>query len=329
MLQYRKVVISDVAQKAVKMALNEGEITRGPYIEMVEDRMKDITGCEYAVAVSSGTMALTLAMEAMVGKFEDENERAPTVAVPDLGFVVDGSVPHSLQLPIVYTDIEMKSWVMSDKYAAIMSDIAIAIHLGGVMAPKLKKPTVYDSAHRIGKCPGVTSIFSFHPSKIISGAEGGCVTTDDKGIADYVRAMRMFGFVDGKRYIEHGMWGYKGMMTNLSAILIFYGLEQLEWILDMRAWVRDLYNERLGLKNEGLGMYMVPVANPNDPTLLGNGFIWHYPRTLSEQFEEDATPLMNAYWATRHLISAPFHEFMTEAEIDEAVELLQGKVIQL
>lgn len=330
MLQHRKVVVSGEVRNEINEALSRGELTKGPYIELVEEKMREITGCKYAVAVSTGTMALQLALEGMAGSQLEERSTPITISVPDLGFVVDGSIPCELGWDVVFSDVEKDRWVVQ-KENVLRSpvDMVLAIHLGGVEAPTFDLPTVYDSAHRIGKCPGVTSIFSFHPSKIVSGIEGGCVTTDDEAVYQIAKSFRFFGFEDGKRYIEDCVYGYKGNMTNISAILIYHNLCNLGWNLARREEIRDYYNAQLGLKNEGLGMYMVKVENPDDVILSSNGFVRHYPKTLSWQFNPgvDKVVLENAYYASQHLISVPFHEYLTNEEMNEVVQLLQGKLI--
>lgn len=327
MLKHRKVVVSEWARAEVNKALEQGELTMGPYIEKVEEKMREITGCKYAVAVSTGTMALQLALEAAMQNIEINGEN-PMVAVPDFSFVVDASVPSSLGWDIFFVDVERNSLVIQKQVAEMMDvDIVLAVHMAGVEAPKFDIPVVYDSAHRIGRCPGVTSIFSFHPSKIISGIEGGCITTDDVRIYEFAKKMRCFGFENGERYIEDGAYGYKGMMSNIQAIVIYSNLLQIVSIMQRRQVILEMYNSAFGLQNEGLGMYMVPVKDPDDAVLRNNGFVRHYPRTLSRQFHGTFVMQGNSKYACDHLISVPFHENLTYEEITHVIQLLEGKIL--
>lgn len=327
MIKFREIKIEKDAIDEVVKALAEGKLTVGPYVEVVESLMQCISGCRYAVAVSSGTMALKIALQCMgIG-------RGDKVVVPDITFVSCANAVKELGGIPVFAEVDPRTFVLTEETVkrAIWQNggakAIMAVNLAGVEVKGLEKlglPVLYDAAHFMGNMFGRTSCFSFHPTKIVSGIEGGCITTEDPAIYERAKRLRNFGFKDSTRELVEP--GYKANLTNISAILIAFQLSKIGKTLDDRAAVRDLYNIEFGLRNEGLGMYPVLVDDPDK--FMAIGAIRHYPKTLSEMYSNVAYNY-TAREISRHLISLPFHEFVTAAEMEKIINAVKPHLITL
>lgn len=309
------------------MALAGGEYVSGPYVRKVEEKMKEICNAQQAIAVSSGTMGLKIALDAMGIKPGD------MVIVPDITFVACATVVLELNAIPVFVDVDMETYVMDemstlkavtihgDKIKAIM-----AVRLGGEPIPDwvygLRIPVLIDSAHSMDPLDekAVAAVYSFHPSKIVSGTEGGCIVTNSAGDAETARRLRTFGFQEGTRIAVE--MGYKAYMNNISAILIWHNLMILNTNLVRRAQLRNRFNEKLGLNRRGLGMYMVMVPEP-DKLCEAVGAIRHYPMPLS-LMTTGAALNEKAFKICNFLVSLPFHEWMTDDDVDILCATIQG-----
>lgn len=335
-MKYRKVKVSDGAIKSITLELQMGRLVSGPYIEKVEEQMRNITGAPYAIAVSSGTMALEIAMKAMgVNKYSN-------VIMPDITFVSCVSSVIHLGAEPFYAEVNAKDFLLD--YADVSRIIdkldkteredtfIMDVNLGGASNLKLEKEfkgakIIRDCAHTVMYVPEGTTCFSFYPTKVVSGIDGGCITTDDYMVYKKAKILRNFGFIPSTRIAsEHG---YKANLTNISAALIYHNLVDVRTNLGTRDSVRQQYNKEFDLENIGLGMYMVLVDNPDEVCRKLNGqAIRHYPETLSYMFDKKRKN-KNAEFIADHLISLPFHEFMLSDEVDEVIKVVKKYLIHL
>jgi len=324
---FREIKTPPNLQHEMFVAIEKGEYASGPYVERVEKRMMEITKAEQAVAVSSGTMGLKIALDAMGIRPGD------MVIVPDITFIACATVILELSAIPVFVDVDPVTFVLDelstvravaqhgDKIKAVM-----AVRLGGHPIPEwvygLGVPVIVDSAHSMDPLPekAVACVYSFHPSKIVSGIEGGCIVTNSAGDAERARQLRCFGFAHGSRIAT--MLGYKAYMTNLSALVIWHNLAVLDENLAKRKHLRDMFNHKLGLNNEGLGMYMVLAENW--PRVCATvPAIRHYPMPLSMM--TTGAPLNpQALSVCQHLVSLPFHEWLTVDDVDLICDTITG-----
>ena len=317
-MKFREIKVSDEASAQMDIEIRQGRLSSGPFIEKLEREFKDRIGSKYPVAVGSGTMALKIALDAIVcpGDY---------VIVPDITFVACTNVIQELGCEPVYVDVDSKTYMLNEqsvkkamekypKIAAIM-----AVRLAGEEIPDwvyyLGIPVLVDSAHSMAKhdSRAQATCYSFYPTKIVSGIEGGMIATNSEGMAKKYRVLRSFGFTEGTRIAQEV--GYKGNMTNISACLIYYNLRDLGANLTRRKEIRDTYNKAFGLKRTGLGMYLVEVDNPDEVCDLIPA-IRHYPMVLSEMFGEEVHTL-NAKMIVQKLISLPFHEHLVDNDVKE------------
>lgn len=316
-MKFREIRISDEAKAAAAAAIAAGQLVSGPWIERVEEKMKQIAGTRHAIAVGSGTMALKIALDAAGIQPGD------VVIVPDITFIACATVVLELSALPVFVDVDpdtlMPNRESIERAIAQYGDrvkVIMAVRLGGEEVPEwiyeMGRPVLIDSAHSMSSIPmkAFAVCYSFYPTKIISGIEGGCIATNLEALASRARRLRLFGFPDGSRKALE--LGYKANMSNVSAALISYELDRLGNIIDARSAIRDYFNAEFSLKRTGIGMYMVLVDDP-DAIAAQIPAIRHYPAPLSLQILNGAHNA-NANWISQHLISLPFHEWINQQD---------------
>jgi perosamine synthetase len=240
---------------AVVEVLRSGWITTGPKAAEFENAFAAFLGVRHAIAVSSCTAALHLALDA-IGLQEDDE-----VLLPALTFTATAEVVTYFKARPVLVDCEPGSFTIDPKAADAKvtprSRSIIPVHLAGHpcnmadirgVADRHGLTVIEDAAHAfpakykgqyIGTLSPITA-FSFYATKTLTTGEGGMITTDDDRLAARMRSMRLHGMnADAwKRYSLAGSWrydvaeaGYKYNLTDLQAAL---GLTQLAKSLVMR-----------------------------------------------------------------------------------------------
>ena len=207
---------------AVARVLDSGWLTQGPQVEAFEQGFADLVGCRHALAVSSGTAALELAVRALKLAPGDE------VIIPGFTFpatahsvLINGMVP--VVVDVIPTTFNMDP-VAVERAIGPRTRALMPVHQFGLMADMTPLRAlaaahglqiVEDAACAIGaRSPaglsgavGDAACFSFHPRKTITTGEGGIITTDDDDLAERVRLQRNHGMrpgPDGIRFTEPG-----------------------------------------------------------------------------------------------------------------------------
>ena len=225
----------------------------GKYIDTFEAEFAKFCEAKYAVAVSNGTVAIHLALEALgIGEGDE-------VIVPDLSFVATAnSVLHARATP-VFADIDPYNFCLDP--AVIESLITprtkaiMPVHLYGHpadmkaicdIADKHQLLVIEDAAEAHGAMAygkkvgswGHCATFSFYGNKNITTGEGGMITTNDESFYQKCRHMRDHAMSKEKRY-WHTMVGYNYRMTNIQAAI---GCAQLERVMDIMAKKEEIFS---------------------------------------------------------------------------------------
>jgi len=239
-------------------------ITQGPAIDEFEKNFKQKIGCKNAVAISSGTAALHLAMLGLGIKRGDEVITTPlTFAATANAALYCGAKP-------VFADIDKETMNVSPneiKKKITKKTKAIApVHFTGLpcdlteiyeIAEKHGLRVVEDAAHALGaKYRGNTigsksdvATFSFHPVKHITTGEGGIVATHDDKLAESVRALRTHGIVRDPKYSAEKPWfyemkwlGFNYRITDIQASLGSSQLKRLDSLVNRRNEIAEKYD---------------------------------------------------------------------------------------
>lgn len=247
--------------------LKSGWITTGPKTKRFEEEMKKYTGCKHAIALSSCTAALHLALVALGIKEGDEVITSP-VTFPSTANVII----HCGAKP-VFADIDKKTLNIDpnkiEQKITKKTKAIIAVDLAGQpceydkirkIAQKYDIPIIEDAAHSIGaeyagKKIGTlnkATCFSFYPIKNITTGEGGLLATDDDKLAETARIYSLHGMsknawqrysAKGSPYWETVAPGYKYNMTDIQAAIGLHQIKKLDDFIDKREKYAKMYKD--------------------------------------------------------------------------------------
>jgi dTDP-4-amino-4,6-dideoxygalactose transaminase len=235
MISISRPQIGEEEKAAVMKVLESGQLAQGPRVQEFEEKFAAWTETKYAVATSSGTTALHVALLAHgIG----EGDEVITTA---FSFIASANCILYANARPVFADIEAQYYMIDpndiEKRITPKTKAIIPVHLFGQMsdmepiyaiAKKHNLAIVEDAcqshgAKLNGKSVGAwgTACYSFYPTKNMTTIEGGMITTNDPAIAERARLIRNHG--SPKRYL-HEMLGFNFRMTDLQAAI---GLAQL------------------------------------------------------------------------------------------------------
>lgn len=221
-----------------------------PPVEDFEKLFAQYHDAAFGIAVSSGTMALELAMHALGIGPGDE------VIVPAHSFIATATAVCRVGGVPVFVDIEADTFNIDPvRVVEGLSDATkamIPVHFGGVMADMDRLGSVAtdcgsfvieDAAHAHGaewfgtRAGGLGTIgtFSFQNSKAMTAGEGGILITNDKDLAGRARSITNAGRLPGKGWFEHFEVGTNLRMTAMQAVLLGSQLERLQDQIRLRA----------------------------------------------------------------------------------------------
>jgi dTDP-4-amino-4,6-dideoxygalactose transaminase len=244
--------------------LKSGWITTGPKTQRFEEKFRNYIGSAHALAVSSCTAGLHLALAALGVGAGDE------VITSTLTFCATANVIIHLGATPVLADIKDDLNIDLEEVTRRITPKTrsiIPVHIGGHpcnmdallrIARENNLFVVEDAAHAVGarykgRKIGTLSeaaAFSFYPIKNMTTAEGGMVTTNREDLAEKMRVLSLHGISKDawKRYTDKGSWyyevleaGYKYNMTDLQASLGIHQLDKLEDFIKTRKRYADIF----------------------------------------------------------------------------------------
>ena len=253
--------------------LDSGMLSIGKTVQEFEQAFAQYTGAKYAIAASSGTTALHLALKASGVQAGDK------VLTTPFSFVATAnSILYSGAIP-VFCDVEDKTFNMDpDKIEQYLESTPgikalLIVHLYGhpcdmdkimALVEKYNLILIEDAAQAHGAkfrgrhvgTFGKSGIFSFYPTKNMTTSEGGMVITNDDDVYTELKLLREHGDTGG---YDHKVLGYNYRMTNISAAIGLGQLEKLDRFNQARAENAAYYYEHL----KGLDWLELPVVKEN------------------------------------------------------------------
>ena len=381
MIPYGRQDISEADIQAVVDVLRSDFLTQGPAVPAFENCLAAYCGASHAVAVNSATSALLIACLALdVGPGD-------IVWTSPITFVASANCALYCGASIDFVDIDPRTYNMSvEQLEAKLAHVAqhgklpkvvIPVHLCGqpcdivaihALAQQYGFKIIEDASHAIGgkyrdeligncRYSDIT-VFSFHPVKIITTAEGGMAMTNDAQLAKRMQLLRSHGITrdvnemthapDGPWYYQQIDLGYNYRMTDLQAALGLSQMQRLDEFVSKRHAIANRYDQLLaGLPvtapwqhpdgYSGLHLYVIRLKRDKigkthrqvfERLRAANiGVNLHYipvhcqPYYEGLGFKAGYCPEAEQYYA--EAISLPMYPGLTEAQQDRVVEALR------
>ena len=327
--------------QAVAEVLETGMLTMGPKVPEFEALLARACGVEHAVAVSSGTAALHLAVLAL-GLEPGDEVLVPAYTFPATANVValSGARPVLVDVDPHTLNLDPAKLEVGPRTKAIL-----AVHLFGrpVAWGALPEgvPVIEDAAGALGAswrgrpCGslGALGCLSVHPRKIVTTGEGGAVTTSDEELADASRRLRNHGW---KTLGDLPAPGFNYRISDVLCALGIPQLQRLEELHAARSRIAAGYTERLRELVEtpsaaegdvhGWQAYVVLTDRRDEAlaALRADGIeaqIGTYALHRLGAYA-DQGPFPGADAAFERALALPFHTRITEADQDRVADLL-------
>ena len=277
-IRYGQQDINQDDVDAVVSVLRSVNLTQGPAIERFEEGVRLAVNARHAVAVNSATSALHIACMALDLGPGDWLWTTPNT------FVASANCALYCGASVDFVDIDPQTYNLSPdaleaklleaEKAGRLPKIVVPVHLAGqpcdmaaihALGAKYGFRIIEDASHAIGgsyrnepigncRYSDIT-VFSFHPVKIITSAEGGMAVTNDDDLATRLSLLRshgitrepdlMTGPMDGPWYYQQVALGYNYRMTDLQAALGVSQLSRLGEFVARRHEIAARYNDLL------------------------------------------------------------------------------------
>ncbi|MBI4722734.1 MAG: DegT/DnrJ/EryC1/StrS family aminotransferase [Candidatus Stahlbacteria bacterium] len=263
----------------INESLSTGQLTLGKYVKQFEQEFASYIGTKYAVAVSSGTSAIEIAMRIFFANPDLSGEvKGKEVIVPtNTFFATPAAVLHAGGI-VKFVDTERETFAINvdGLKEAITPNTAgvIVVHIGGIISPNIyeikeicKERGLFlfeDGAHSHGSALdnikagafGDAGSFSFFPTKVITSGEGGMIVTNSETIRDEALIYRDQGKMDPAANL-HGRLGYNWRLSEPHAIIGVTQLRRLDEFIEARNRIAKIYDKGLeGIR--GISVVKVP-----------------------------------------------------------------------
>ena len=258
----------------VKKCLNTGWISsEGSFVKLFEKNFAKYINRKYAIAVSSGTAALDIALKSLNLKKNYE------VIIPAFSIISTALCVLKLGLKPVLVDCDLYNWNMKPddvlKKISKKTRAIIITHIYGFpvdmkeiirVCNKKNIKIIEDSAEVIGqkykkrKCGtfGDLSTFSFYANKHITTGEGGMILTNNNKYFQKSTSLRNLCFGGEKDRFNHDDIGWNYRLTNIQAALGCGQLENISWIIKRKREIGKMYHSLLKSNSK---IYIQPLTN--------------------------------------------------------------------
>jgi len=385
MIPYGRQDISQADIDAVLDVLKSDFLTQGPQVPRFEQCVARHVGASHALAVNSATSALHIACLALGLGPGDRLWTTP------ITFVASANCGLYCGADVDFVDIDPRTYNLCPQALARkleqaeregrLPKVVVAVHLCGqpcdmqaihALAQRYGFKVIEDASHAIGgkyrdefigncRYSDIT-IFSFHPVKIITTAEGGMVLTNDAELANRMALLRSHGITrdpaqmtheaDGPWYYQQIDLGFNYRMTELQAALGNSQMERLDQFVARRHQLASRYDDLLADlpvttpwqhpdSYSGLHLYVIRLQLDKITSThrqvfealreQGIGVNLHYipvhtqPYYQRMGFRQGDYPEAERYYA--EAISLPMFQTMTEAQQDEVVSALKEALL--
>jgi UDP-4-amino-4,6-dideoxy-N-acetyl-beta-L-altrosamine transaminase len=380
MIPYGRQDITQADIDAVVGVLQSDFLTQGPMVPRFEQQVAQHVGATHALAVNSATSALHIACLALGLGPGDRLWTSPVT------FVASANCGLYCGAQVDFVDIDPRTYNLCPQALSrkleqaeqegTLPKVVVAVHLCGqpcdmqaihALAKRYGFKVIEDASHAIGgkyqgefigngKYSDIT-VFSFHPVKIITTAEGGMVLTNDADLANRMALLRSHGITrdpdqmthesDGPWYYQQIDLGFNYRMTELQAALGVSQMERLDQYIARRHQLAERYDDLLASlpvttpwqhadSYSGLHLYVIrlqleKIAKTHREVFeslreQGIGVNLHYipvhtqPYYADMGFKPEDFPGAQNYY--REAISIPMFQTMSNEQQDQVVAAL-------
>ena len=381
MIPYGRQDITQTDIDAVVGVLQSDFLTQGPMVPRFEQSVAQHVGATHALAVNSATSALHIACLALGLGPGDRLWTTP------ITFVASANCALYCGADVDFVDIDPRTYNLCPQALALkleqaeregtLPKVVVPVHLCGqpcdmqaihALSQRYGFKIIEDASHAIGgKYQGEfignsrysdITVFSFHPVKIITTAEGGMALTNDEALANKMALLRSHGITrdpaqmtreaDGPWYYQQIDLGFNYRMTELQAALGVTQMERLDQYVARRHQLARRYDDLLtGLpvtapwqhadSYSGLHLYVIRLQLDKIQKThrqvfealreLGIGVNLHYipvhtqPYYERMGFKPDDFPQSQTYY--QEAISIPMFQTMSDEQQDEVIQALK------
>ena len=335
MIKYASPHVTEADIRAVDEVLRSGFLTQGKVVPRFEKEVARYVNARYAVAFNSATTALYSAYKA-VGIVGDTS-----VATTPISFVATANMLKVLGAKVWFQDRQV-----------ITGDFVVPVHYAGRPFRFYGKTVVEDGSHALGSVVegkkvgcclrSSITVFSTHAIKNITTGEGGIATTNQKDLAELLRATRDHGRVNR----ECTSFGWNFRMTEIQGALGRSQLSRINTMRDMRQDIFDFYNKNLAgyvvtpeERSEPTFWHLYPIHAKNQTArdklrayLRRRGIetqihykpIYLEPAYQADGYEEGLCPQAERFWQTE--LSLPMHCGLSDKELRHIVDCVRRGV---
>ena len=304
--------------------------SEGPFVKQFEQKMSATVGRKHGVAVTNGTAALEIAVQALELKPDDE------VIVPTFTIISCAEAITRVGAKPVLVDCDKRTFNMHvedvEKRITTKTKAIMVVHLYGLpvdidpilhLAEEYGLKVIEDAAEMHGQtykgrpCGsfGDISIFSFYPNKHVTTGEGGMLVMDDDSLAEKCRSVRNLCFQRERRYIHEELSGnYR--FTNLQAAVGLAQLERLNEFVARKRAMGAFYTEALSDVDE--------IILPIPETDYAKNIYWVYGIVIREDIPLNNLEVQKKL-ADEGIGTRTFFWCMHEQPVYQKMGLFQGE----
>lgn len=364
-LKFIKPMFPTYSESKYESYFNEvfktGMLSKGRFLEKYESEVSSYLGAPYVTAVSSGTIGLILALEALGIKSGDE------VLVPSFTFCATVHAIKKVGAIPVFVDCNSETFTIEtnniEKYITPKTKAIIAVHIFGVGAEvyELERVSkthnlklIYDAAHAFGSTIDKThlgnfgdiSVYSTSPTKTLVTGEGGIVVSKNKEIDSKIRLLREYGNPGDYNCTEIGV---NARLSELAAITGLMSLSVIDKNLSERKKIGNYYRQLLS-EIEGVSLQKIPdnqISTYKDLCIVVHARSFGLDRdTVVQSLNREGIPTRNYFSPPIHkmdcyseyndlvlentenisknIICLPMHPFLTYADIEMIFNILRN-----
>lgn len=385
MIPYGKQSVSQDDIDAVVDVLKSDWLTQGPKVPEFESAIANYCNANHACATNSATSALHIACLALDVSHNDIVWTSP------ISFVASANCALYCGAKIDFVDIDLdtgnisvaeleKKLILAEQ-SYCLPKVVIPVHLAGQscdmqsihrLAKKYDFKIIEDASHAIGakylgKPVGCCefsdiTVFSFHPVKIITSAEGGMAVTNSEQLAKRLKRLRSHGITSEPVEMtepSHGPWyyqqielGFNYRMTDIQAALGLSQLSKLDEFIIKRNDIANVYNDTLTHSNlvhlkqsvnhySSYHLYIMRLVNSDSKHHKSvichmrecgiNAHVHYIPIHLQPYYKNLGFKLSdfpNAERFYKQAITLPLHPTLTPEQQDKVIQTLKNYLVK-